>query len=217
MALKVMQSLWRIVMFTGIVEELGSLIRSTREGETTRLEFAADLVMDDVTVGDSIAVNGCCLTVIQHNKSSFAVDAVDETFARTNLGHVAIGEVVNLERSVSMNGRLGGHLVQGHVDAVGIVLEPPPHLTIEVPSELEPYLVEKGSVTVDGCSLTVVAVASGSIRIEIIPHTSKVTTLGRKVRGGLVNLEVDVVAKYVERLMRAGVPSPYAAPLNERL
>ena len=203
-------------MFTGIVEEMGSLALRTRIGETTRLEFTAELILDDISVGDSIAVNGCCLTVIHHDERSFAVDAVDETLKRTNLGQLEKDEMVNLERSVALNGRLGGHIVQGHVDATGVVLEPAPHLLIGVSPELEPYLVEKGSITVDGCSLTVAAVTSGSVRIEVIPHTREVTTLGRKVRGELVNLEADIVAKYVERLLQVGVTSPYNAPFIER-
>ena len=203
-------------MFTGIVEELGSFVSAVRSGSTTRLEFSANLVTEDVEIGDSIAVNGCCLTVIEHNATFFAVDAVDETLSRTNLGQLTEGEAVNLERSLALGERLGGHLVQGHVDGVGVIVGAAPSLTIEVPPDLAPYLVEKGSITVDGCSLTIVAVTSDQIRIEIIPHTSAVTTLGQKGPGALVNLEADVVAKYVERLVRAGVSSPYDAPPNER-
>jgi riboflavin synthase len=203
-------------MFTGIVEELGHLVSASRSGSTTRLAFAASLVTEDVEIGDSIAVNGCCLTVIEHSATSFAVDAIEETLSRTNLGHLAEGEAINLERSLALGDRLGGHLVQGHVDGVGVIVEAAPHLCIEVPPDLGPYLVEKGSVTVDGCSLTIVAVSPDQIRIEIIPHTSALTTLGRKSRGALVNLEVDIVAKYVERLVRAGVSSPYDAPLTGR-
>ena len=169
-----------------------------------------------MAVGGSIAVNGCCLTVVRYSATSFGVDATDETLSRTNLGQLKDGEAVNLERPVALGDRLGGHLVQGHVDAVGTVIEPAPHLSVEVPQRLEPYLVEKGSVAVDGCSLTLVAVAPELVRIEVVPHTAEVTTLGRKARGGLVNLEVDIVAKYVERLVRAGVPSPYDAPAAGR-
>ena len=199
-------------MFAGIVEELGRFVSASRSGSTTRLEFAASLVTEDVKIGDSIAVNGCCLTVIEHSATSFAVDAIDETLSRTNLGELVAGEAVNLERSLALGDRLGGHLVQGHVDGVGVIVEAAPHLCIEVAPDLGPYLVEKGSITVDGCSLTIVSAAPGQIRIEIIPHTSAVTTLGQKDRGALVNLEADVVAKYVERLVRASVPSPYDSP-----
>lgn len=204
-------------MFTGIVEELGTFVAATRTGATTRLEFAANLVTSDLSVGDSVAVNGCCLTVTEHGATGFLVDAVDETLSRTNLGGLERDEPVNLERAVSLSDRLGGHLVQGHVDAVGTVRAPVPHLVIEMPPDLGPYLVEKGSICVDGCSLTLVAVEPDSIRIEIIPHTSEVTTLGFRRSGDLVNLEVDIVAKYVERLVRGGVASPYDALATGRL
>ncbi len=203
-------------MFTGIVDEVGRFVSAARSGSTTRLEFGASLVTEDIGIGDSIAVNGCCLTVIEHSATSFAVDAVDETLSRTNLGQLTEGEAVNLERSLALGDRLGGHLVQGHVDGVGVIVEAAPHLCIDVPAGLAPYLVEKGSITVDGCSLTIVAVTRNHVRIEIIPHTGAVTTLGRRGPGALVNLEADVVAKYVECLMRAGVPSPYGAPLAGR-
>ncbi|MDA8292653.1 MAG: riboflavin synthase [Actinomycetota bacterium] len=196
-------------MFTGIVEELGRLQSSTRTGATTRLRFAADVVTAQMSVGDSVAVNGCCLTVVAHDRCSFAVDAIDETLARTNLGQLEPDDGVNLERPLALGGRLGGHLVQGHVDGTGVVTERAPHLAVEVPAGLGRYLVEKGSITVDGCSLTLASVRPGSVRIEIIPHTARSTTLGRKGPGELVNVEVDVVAKYVEQLLRAGAPSPY--------
>jgi riboflavin synthase len=203
-------------MFTGIVEELGHFVSASRTGATTRLVLAASLVTTDMATGGSVAVNGCCLTVVEHGATSFGVDAVDETLSRTNLGRLQDGEAVNLERPVALGGRLGGHLVQGHVDGVGTIVEPAPHMCIEVPAGLEAYLVEKGSVTVDGCSLTVVAVGPGLVHIEVIPRTVEVTTLGRKARGDLVNLEADVVAKYIERLVRAGVASPYGAPATGR-
>ncbi len=196
-------------MFTGIVEELGQMVFSARAGATTRFRFSARIVTAGLSLGDSIAVNGCCLTVVDHDDSSFAIDAVNETLLRTNLGQLQRGDHVNLERPVALGDRLGGHLVQGHVDATGRILEPAPHLVIEVPIALDAYLVEKGSLAVDGCSLTVVAASSGVVRIEIIPHTARSTTLGGKGVGELVNLEVDVVAKYVERLLGADAPSPY--------
>ena len=199
-------------MFTGIVEEVGRFVSASRSGLTTRLEFGASLVTEGVGIGDSIAVNGCCLTLIEHSATSFTVDAVDETLSRTNLGQLVEGEAVNLECPLALGDRLGGHLVQGHVDGVGVVVEAAPHLCIEVPPDLSLYLVEKGSIAVDGCSLTIVSVTPDRIRIEIIPHTGAVTTLGQKGPGALVNLEVDVVAKYVESLVRAGVSSPYDDP-----
>ena len=196
-------------MFTGIVEELGQFLSAARGGATTRLRFGAKVVTSAMALGGSVAVNGCCLTVVESDSCSFAADALDETLARTNLGRLEPGEGVNLERPVALGDRLGGHLVQGHVDATGTIAEAAPHLAIEVPAGLGPYLVEKGSLAVDGCSLTLVAVAPGLVRTEVIPHTARSTTLGQKRPGQLVNLEVDVVAKYVERLLGAGTPSPY--------
>ncbi|MGC8628058.1 MAG: riboflavin synthase [Acidimicrobiales bacterium] len=201
-------------MFTGIVEELGQFLSRARDGATTRLWFRAEAVTAGMSLGSSVAVNGCCLTVVASEGSSFAVDALDETLARTNLGHLEPGEGVNLERPVALGERLGGHLVQGHVDATGTLAEAAPHLAVKVPAALEPYLVEKGSLAVDGCSMTLVGVSPGLVRIEVIPHTARSTTLGQKRPGQLVNLEADVVAKYVERLLGAGTPSPYSRPYD---
>ncbi|MDQ1394458.1 MAG: riboflavin synthase [Acidimicrobiaceae bacterium] len=184
-------------MFTGIVEEMGQVRR--RDGG--RFEFDAALVTDDTKIGDSIAVNGCCLTVVDLGDQWFAVDAVDETLSRTNLGLLEAGDPVNLERPLRLSDRLGGHLVQGHVDAVGEVVTAAPDLQVRVPSHLLRYIVEKGSITVDGASLTVVAALNDGFTVAVIPHTARVTTLGRKGPGQMVNLEVDLVAKYVERLL----------------
>jgi riboflavin synthase len=184
-------------LFTGIVEEMGVLRR--RDGG--RFEFDAAVVTGDAQLGDSIAVNGCCLTVVHLGDGGFAVDAVDETLARTNLGHLQPGDPVNLERPLRLADRLGGHLVQGHVDAVGEVVDPAPELRVRAPSGLLRYVVEKGSITVDGISLTVVASLDDGFTVAVIPHTMEVTTLGRRVPGDAVNLEVDMVAKYVERLL----------------
>jgi riboflavin synthase len=189
-------------VFTGIVEELGVLEeRRDATGDGARLVFRAPLVAADASVGDSIAVNGCCLTVVDAGDGRWAADAVGETLARTNLRDVRVGEAVNLERPVRLGDRLGGHLVQGHVDAVGEVVTPAPDLEVRVPGELRRYLVAKGSVTVDGCSLTVVEPTGEGFRVAIIPHTAAVTTFGRRRPGDSVNLEVDMVAKYVERLL----------------
>ena len=194
-------------MFTGLVEEMGALAST----DGSRLVFRADTVIGDSAVGDSIAVNGCCLTVVDIGSGWWAADVVAETLRRTNLGDLQPGDAVNLERPVSVGSRLGGHLVQGHVDGVGAILSPAPDLEVALDERLAPYVVEKGSITVDGISLTVVAVAAGSFRVAIIPHTLEVTTLGRKTAGDRVNLEVDVIAKYAERLLQAGVASPYTA------
>jgi riboflavin synthase len=179
------------------VEEMGRVRR--RAGG--RFEFHAALVTEDAAIGDSIAVNGCCLTVVQLGSGWFAADAVDETLGRTNLGDLAEGDPVNLERPLRLVDRLGGHLVQGHVDAVGQVVTAAPDLRVRAPASLLRYLVEKGSITVDGISLTVVATLEDGFTVAVIPHTVAVTTLGHKGPGQRVNLEVDLVAKYVERLL----------------
>jgi len=191
-------------MFTGIVEELGSVL----ERDGGRFRFSAAAVLDDVTEGASIAVNGVCLTVVSWDATAgwWEADAVDETVARSTLGSLAPGDAVNLERPVRLADRLGGHLVQGHVDGIGTVTSPAPDLRITLPDGLGRYVVEKGSITVDGVSLTVVdAVISDdgpdSFSVAVIPHTAEVTTLGRRQPGDGVNLEVDVTAKYVERLL----------------
>ena len=185
-------------MFTGIVEELGRL--AARDGG--RFTFTADLVLDDATTGASLAVDGCCLTVVDRGQGWWAADVVDETLSRTTLGALEVGDPVNLERPVRLVDRLGGHLVQGHVDAVGEVLAPAPDLVVSAPAPVLRYLVEKGSIAVDGCSLTVARVHDDGFAVAVVPHTAEVTTLGRKRSGQRVNLEVDLVAKYVERLLR---------------
>lgn len=189
-------------MFTGIVEELGA-VRDRRDG---RLSFSARVVLEGLAAGDSVAVNGCCLTVVEVGAGWWEADAVEETLRRTNLGRLRWGDVVNLERPVRLADRLGGHLVQGHVDAVGEVAHPAPDLRVTMPRELVRYVVEKGSIAVDGCSLTVVAALADGFTAAVIPHTAAVTTLGRRRIGDAVNLEVDIVAKYVERLV--SLPPP---------
>jgi len=185
-------------MFTGLIEELGAL--AARDG--ARFRFAASLVTSDAKVGDSIAVNGCCLTVVDLGPGWWSADVVDETLARTNLGTLRPGAAVNLERPLRLGDRLGGHLVQGHVDAWGEVQLGPRWLSVLVPDTR--YLAEKGSVAVDGVSLTVVAVAGERFSVAVIPHTAVVTTLGRLRPGDKVNVEFDVLAKYVERLLARG-------------
>jgi len=198
-------------MFTGIVEEMGTLTAGEAAPGGIRLVFEAGTVIDGTRVGDSISVNGCCLTVVDIGPGRWAADAVPETLSRTNLGALRPGDRVNLERSVSVGSRLGGHLVQGHVDGVGQITRVAPDLEVQAPEPVLRYLVEKGSVTVDGVSLTVVAVTDHSFRVAVIPHTLAVTTLGLKGTGDQVNLEVDVIAKYAERLLQAGVDTPYSA------
>lgn len=182
-------------MFTGLIEELGVL--AGREG--SRFTFAAEVVVDGAKVGDSIAVDGCCLTVVDVGPGWWSADVVDETLSRTTLGGLRLGDPVNLERPLRLDDRLGGHVVQGHVDGVGHVLSGPPQLVVRTPDTR--YVVEKGSVAVDGVSLTVAEVAADRFRVAVIPHTAAVTTLGSRRAGDTVNLEFDVFAKYVERLV----------------
>jgi riboflavin synthase len=191
-------------VFTGIVEELGEIVgreaADEQRGTVTRLTIRGPLVTSDAREGDSIAVNGVCLTVTGVINDTFTVDVVAETLARTSLGRAG---AVNLERAATPATRLGGHLVQGHVDGVGTLLERGEDAVVRIgtPAELARYLVEKGSVTVDGISLTVVEAADDSFTVALIPTTLARTTLGRTAVGEPVNLEVDVVAKYVERLL----------------
>ncbi len=194
-------------MFTGIVEELGA-VRAIRHREGgARIEIAASTVIADAQVGDSIAVNGCCVTVVELGDGWWAADAVIETLERTALGALEVDEPVNLERPLRLSDHLGGHLVQGHVDAVGRVAardalaDGSTRFTFSAPRQVLRYVVEKGSVAVDGISLTVAALGDGTFDVAAIPHTLAVTTLRHKGVGAAVNLETDLVAKYVERLL----------------
>ncbi len=194
-------------MFTGIVEELGRVRAVTANAGGARIEVDATVVLDDATIGASIAVNGCCLTVVELGDGYWAADAVVETLARTNLGALAVGDPVNLERPVRLADRLGGHVVQGHVDGTGSVRarEPQPDgselFRFDAAADVLRYVVHKGSITVDGISLTVAAVHDDGFSVAVIPHTLAVTTLGARTAGSRVNLEVDLIAKYVERLL----------------
>ena len=195
-------------MFTGIVEELGEVRSLTDLGDSVRLTLHGPLVADGSRHGDSIAVNGVCLTVVDASDGSFSADVMRETLDRSALGALAPGSPVNLERPMRLDGRLGGHLVQGHVDGTGVVEERTPSehwevVRVSLPADLARYVVHKGSITVDGVSLTVASVTAGSFTVSLIPTTLGLTTLGRKQPGEPVNLEVDVIAKYVERLMAA--------------
>jgi riboflavin synthase len=195
-------------MFTGIVEELGTIRGVIPHATGAQLEIEAHLVLDDVHIGDSISVNGCCLTVVTLGADCYTVDAVEETLRRTCLGNLTPGDRVNLERSVRLADRLGGHLVQGHVDGVGTLVSRAPApdgselVRIEAPPEVLSYVVYKGSIAVDGISLTVAAIDQSSFSIALIPHTQSVTTLGFLPPHSQVNIEVDVIAKYVEKLMQ---------------
>jgi riboflavin synthase len=190
-------------MFTGIVEELGA-VRSLDGG---RLVVGCPLVATDSPIGASVAVNGTCLTVVERTEETLAFDLSGETLDRTSLGSVRSGAMVNLERPVTLAARLGGHLVQGHVDGVGRIAAIDPDvnggatLAIRLPDDLEPYVVPKGSITVDGVSLTVAAIDGPEIHIALIPHTLAATTLGAAAVGDPVNIEVDLIGRYVARLM----------------
>ena len=202
-------------MFTGIVEEVGEVSAITDLGDAVRLAVRAHKVTEDAAHGDSIAVNGCCLTVVDNHGVVFTADVMKESLDKTAIGALVVGSPVNLERAATLATRLGGHLVQGHVDGVGTVLErqPAEHwevYRIGVPARLARYLAEKGSVAVDGVSLTVIDVDTGdhrdggngaSFTVSLIPTTLAETTLGGREVGDPVNLEVDVIAKYVERLL----------------
>jgi riboflavin synthase len=193
-------------MFTGIVEELGEVIRLDWHGEGAVLTVRGPKVTADAGPGDSIAVSGVCLTVVDVRDDVFTADVMKETFDRTALGSATVGEPVNLERAATVATRLGGHIVQGHVDGVGTVTSKLAgdrwtDVLIALPPGLDRYVVEKGSICVDGISLTVVAVEPDSFSVSLIPTTLAMTTLGHKEPGALVNLEVDVIAKYVEKLL----------------
>ncbi|PRY50709.1 riboflavin synthase alpha chain [Geodermatophilus tzadiensis] len=200
-------------MFTGIVEEVGSLAAREEAGDAAVLRIRARRVLEDVALGDSISVNGVCLTVTASDGQEWSTDVMGETLRRSSLGALAAGDPVNLERAVAAGGRLGGHVVQGHVDGVGTVLArtPAEHwevVRVALPPELARYVVEKGSITVDGVSLTVSALSAADdpepwFEVSLIPTTLRETTLGGRAPGDPVNLEVDVIAKYVERLLGA--------------
>lgn len=193
-------------MFTGIVEELGTVEAVEEQDDAIRLTVRAGTVLSDAALGDSIAVNGCCLTVAERTGSTWTADVMQETLDKTSLRGVAPGDVVNLERAVTPQTRLGGHIVQGHVDGVGEVVRRTPSehwevVEVSLPAGLGRYLVDKGSITVDGVSLTVVEASDDSFTVSLIPETLARTTLGRRRPGERVNLEVDVLAKHVEKLL----------------
>ncbi len=196
-------------MFTGIVEELGEAVRLDKTADAAVLTIAAPTVAQGAREGESIAVNGVCLTVIDGDPTSFRADVMAETLHRTSIGALKPGDPVNLERPVPVDGRLGGHIVQGHVDGVGRVIERIPSEAWEtvrfaLPPQLARYVAEKGSIAVDGVSLTVVEATDSEFSVGLIPTTLARTTLGRRQVGDAVNLEVDVLAKYVQRLLAGG-------------
>ena len=195
-------------MFTGIVEELGTVSSIEHTADAAVLRIEGPLVVSDAEHGGSISVNGVCLTVVEHDDRTFSVDVMAETLRRSSLGELAPGARVNLERAMSASSRFGGHVVQGHVDGTARIVGRAPGgrwevVRVELPADLARYVVEKGSITVDGVSLTVSAIGAGWFEVSLIPTTLDLTTLGHKQPGDVVNLEVDVLAKYVERLLAA--------------
>ena len=200
-------------MFTGIVEERGAVVAVADLADAARVTISGPLVTSDAKQGDSISVNGVCLTVVELAQGTFTADVMRETLVRSSLDGIAEGDSVNLERAAAVGQRFGGHIVQGHVDGTGVLIsrEPSEHwdlVTLGLPAHLARYVVEKGSITVDGVSLTVVGVGDDWFSVSLIPETLRATTLGQRAPGDKVNLEVDVIAKYVERLttphLRAG-------------
>jgi riboflavin synthase len=195
-------------MFSGIIAEVGTVHAFEGTREAASLSIEASPAFTDVAVGESIAVNGVCLTVVDHRGSTFALDISPETLRATNLGELQPGDSVNLERSLCLNDRIGGHLVSGHVDAVGTIIDKRSeanalNIDVQAPKHLMRYIVPKGSITLDGISLTVVACRPDGFQVTIIPHTAAVTTIGRKALGAAVNLECDMIGKYVERALHA--------------
>jgi len=194
-------------LFTGLIEELGVLQQIGRGAASAYLKIKAAHVLEDTRTGDSIAVNGVCLTVLTTEKNHFTADVMAETLAKTNLGGLRPGDKVNLERALRVNDRLEGHLVSGHIDCVGTIARIELHdiatlMTVEATAEFMHYIVKKGSVAIDGVSLTVIDYNNRSLQVSILPHTAGSTTLGQKGLGGIVNLEADLIGKYVERFLQ---------------
>ena len=193
-------------MFTGLVAELGTVQHLARQGNSYHLTVAAHKVMENLKIGDSVAVNGCCLTVVRMTESEFTADVMPETVRLTNIGLLKTGSKVNLERTLRLCDGLDGHIVSGHVEGLGTILEQRPEgiavvTTIGASPELLKYIIKKGSIAIDGISLTVTEVTDTSFSVSLIPHTAKETTLGIKKVGEKVNLETDIIGKYVERML----------------
>ncbi|OCA85208.1 riboflavin synthase [Pseudobacillus wudalianchiensis] len=200
-------------MFTGIIEEIGTIEEVLARTQSLQLTIAASKVLEDVHLGDSIAVNGVCLTVTSFTAERFTVDVMPETFQDTSLSKINRGSKVNLERAMAANGRFGGHFVSGHVDGVGTItgkkqVENALYVDISYPSELAPYLMTKGSVALDGTSLTIFYVSEKELTISLIPHTQEETILAKKAIGDPVNIECDMLAKYVERMLNRKAEKP---------
>ena len=204
-------------MFTGIIEEIGTIRTINRGAASAVLTIAAETVLKDVHLGDSIAVNGVCLTVTSFSKNQFTADVMHETLNRSSLGTLRPGSHVNLERAMKADGRFGGHIVSGHIDGTGTITDIKKDdnaiwYTIKTPPELMRFIIEKGSITIDGISLTVAKVTAQDFSVSIIPHTAAQTTLSLRKVGDIVNLENDVIGKYVEKLLSSGRASPVTKP-----
>ncbi len=193
-------------MFTGIIEETGKVISIIKADSSAKIKIGCEKVIENTALGDSIAVNGVCLTAVSIGSNFFEADVSSETLAKSSLSRVNIGALVNLERALTLSTRLGGHLVQGHVEDAGILKKITKSgdfytITIEYPKELDKYIVEKGSIAIDGISLTVVNVVNNSFNVAVIPHTFESTNLKNKKNGDIVNLETDIIARYVEKMI----------------
>ena len=206
-------------MFTGIVEELGTVRRVLPGARAGKIVIGAKKVLEDVHIGDSIAVNGVCLTVVAAGADEFTADVMPETLRKSGLGTLKVGDPVDLERAMAANGRFGGHIVSGHIDGVGRIVETRPEenaviVTISAPPEILALIVEKGSIAIDGISLTVAALTRTTFSVSLIPHTAAETVLLKKRAGDVVNLENDVVGKYVQRLLGNAVGKPANSSLT---
>ena len=193
-------------MFTGIVEEVGKVARIEKNGVTGKLSIMADIILEGTKIGDSIAVNGVCLTVTSLNESSFTADVMGETFRRSSLGDLQVGSFVNLERAMPADGRFGGHIVSGHIDGMGEIISIEPEgtavwYTLSASMEILQGIVEKGSIAIDGISLTIARITEKDFAVSIIPHTGGNTILSQKKVGDKVNLENDIIGKYVQRFL----------------
>jgi len=208
-------------MFTGIVEELGKVKALRRDAGAARLTLSASTVLGGTVLGDSISVNGVCLTVVEMGKAEFSADVALETLKVTNLGDLSVGQQVNLERALQLSARIGGHLVSGHVDAVGRIRTKKQEgnswrIAIDTPASALRYIIKKGSVAIDGISLTVADVDATGFSIAMIPHTAKLTTLGAKHAGDSVNLETDLIGKYVEKLLAGRIEGGVSLELLQK-
>lgn len=194
-------------MFTGIIEEIGTIVSVQKGAASARLTIKAGIIFEDMKLGDSIAVNGVCLTVMAFSQNTFSADVMNETLSRSGLGRLSFGSRVNLERAMPANGRFGGHIVSGHIDGIGEIVKKERDdnavwITVSASEQIMKYVVEKGSVSVDGVSLTVARTSEKNFAVSIIPHTGNATILLEKRRGDTVNLEIDMIGKYIERFLR---------------